>query len=54
MPPSVVADLYDTFISKTWYEWLDLAIQFMLVELPVFLAQCVLRIFTSLAVTTSS
>lgn len=44
MPLSIFRSLLDTLLSRTWYEWLDLAAQFILNELPNLFAESIQRI----------
>lgn len=53
MPTSILLSLIENLLSKTWYEWIDEILQYIVTELPLFISECAQRVSILLADTIS-
>ena len=53
MPIGILSSLVETFLSRTWSEWLDLIVQYIFSEIPILFSECAQKLFASLVVITS-
>lgn len=53
MTTSIISDFIDILSSKTWFEWFDEFIQFIISEIPSILSECAQKLSSSLVDTIS-